>query len=345
MRAVVYNGESACYTEEQPIPVPADDESLIRVQLAAICNTDREILRGYRPDFRGVMGHEFCGVVEASRDSSLVGRQVVGEINLSCGECFYCTSSRPNHCLARRCLGISEKDGAFADYLTLPNRLLHLVPEGISPEVAVFTEPLAAALRIVEQVNIANDTPVALVGDGRLALMIAQALAATCNARITVYGRHAEKLRQFAPYSDAQIRTATPADATQDGTAKKADATQDGTADQAECSHTSIAGDSYELVIDATGSPQSLRESIRITRSGATLVVKSTYAGLTEIDVSEIVVREITLIGSRCGPFNKALSLLEAGSVCLPPLELFAPVNFATAFASDAFKAALDFRV
>jgi threonine dehydrogenase-like Zn-dependent dehydrogenase len=296
---------------DHPVPVPGAGESLVKVELAAICNTDREMLRGYRPDFDNVMGHEFVGVVEASDDSGLVGRRVVGEINLSCGHCLYCMSGRDHHCSERTTLGINLKDGCFADYLTLPTGLLWAVDDSIDPERAVFTEPLAASLRITEQVRFAAGVPVAIVGDGRLALMICQALAARTQAEVTVIGKHADKLRLFEPYAEVTVEP---------------------------------KGD-YEVVIDASGSPSSLGTSLSLTRAEGTLVVKSTYAGLAEIDISDVVVREVRIVGSRCGPFGPALELLAKRLVDLPALELHDPADYMAAFESQAFKAALDFRL
>jgi threonine dehydrogenase-like Zn-dependent dehydrogenase len=288
----------------------------VRVELAAICNTDREILRGYRPDFSGIMGHEFVGVVCESDDASLVGRRVVGEINLSCGECLYCATGRPHHCARRATLGINDRDGSFADFLVLPSSLLHLVPDDLAPEQAVYTEPLAAALRVVEQVAFADNMPVAILGDGRLALMACQGLAHTTKAALTVFGRHPEKLVHFAPYATT-VCTVDGAAATADG---------------------------FEVVIEATGSPAALPLALRLVRSEGTLVMKSTYAGLSELDMSEVVVREIRIQGSRCGNFEPALALLRSAQLTLPPIELFAPEDFEAAFASTAFKAGLDFR-
>jgi len=313
MRAVVFDGSSAELVTDYAIPQPKTDESLIRVELAAICNTDREILRGYRPDFRGIMGHEFVGIVERSANADLLGKRVVGEINLNCSECLYCKTGRPHHCEERQTLGINFKDGTFADYLTLPNHLIWEVSPNLPPERAIFTEPLAAALRITEQVDFAPETPVAIMGDGRLALMICQALAAITEASLTVFGKHREKLANFLPYAWISDN---PTD--------------------------SFGG--FEVVIDATGSPTSLATSLALTRAEGTLVMKSTYAGLAEIDMSDVVVREITIKGSRCGPFQPALELLESGKINLPELELYRPEDFQAAFASGAFKAALDFR-
>ncbi|MCL2818947.1 MAG: alcohol dehydrogenase, partial [Actinomycetia bacterium] len=213
-------------------------------------------------------------------------------------------------------LGIVDKDGCFADYITLPTRLLHVVPETLSDEAAIFAEPLAAAFRIPEQTPIVEGLPVALVGDGRLAFMIGQVIAGT-GARLAVYGKDADKLELFAPF--AQVRLV----------------------DELDLAH---KHDTYEMVIDATGNPESLATSIALTRSEGFLIMKSTYADKAQIDMSEVVVRELTIRGSRCGPFEPALDALERGAIILPPVEVFAPQDFEQAFASPAFKVALDFR-
>jgi threonine dehydrogenase-like Zn-dependent dehydrogenase len=206
-------------------------------------------------------------------------------------------------------LGINGKDGCFAEFLTLPTPLLHIVPKELLPEQAIFAEPLAAALRITEQVAFADGSPVAILGDGRLALMICQALAAVTDASLTVFGRHAEKLTLFAPYATTALETTG----------------------------------SFEVVIDATGSPSSLAAALALTRSEGTLVIKSTYAGLAKIDMSEVVVREIRIQGSRCGSFEPALELLGSQKVHLPSLEVYAPEDFEAAFGSKGFKAGLTF--
>jgi threonine dehydrogenase-like Zn-dependent dehydrogenase len=310
MRAITFDGQRVLYQTDYLRPVFRSDESLIRVELAAICSTDREIIKGYRPDFYGVMGHEFVGVVEDGSQPDLIGKRVVGEINLSCGHCIYCQSGREHHCLERKTLGINRKDGCFADFLTLPNHLIWPVGGNLVAERAIFTEPMAAALRITEQISFAPRMPVAIVGDGRLALLISQALAAKTTSSLTVFGRHRDKLSLFEPHADVA---------------------------------TEPTG-SYEVVIDASGNPSSLATSLSLTRSQGTLVIKSTYAGLAEIDMSEVVVREITIIGSRCGSFQPALELLASDTINLPDLELYDPADFQAAFDSAVFKATFDFR-
>jgi threonine dehydrogenase-like Zn-dependent dehydrogenase len=325
MRAIYYNGSEAQYCDDYPQPTPAAGEVLIRVTLGAICNTDREVMRGYSPDFTGVMGHEFTGIVEEVADPSsahLIGQRVVGEINLSCfqPDCLYCSSGRSSQCEGRSALGIAGKDGCFADYLTLPMRLLHVIPDSLPDETAIFTEPLAAALRITEQAHISPDEPIALVGDGRLAYMIGQVIALT-GAPLTVYGMDEKKLEMFSPFAQTRL------------VKDRSASTQ----------VISPQGDSYEVVIDATGSPDSLASSIALTRSGGLLLMKSTYADNAEINMSEVVVRELTIKGSRCGPFAPALRYLERGLITLPPVELFVPQEFEEAFASPVFKVALKF--
>jgi threonine dehydrogenase-like Zn-dependent dehydrogenase len=262
------------------------------------------------------MGHEFVGIVCEGDDSSElgrdVGRRVVGEINVSCGSCLYCTSGRERHCLSRAVLGINGLDGSFAEYLRLPTELLHPVPEGLAPEQAVYTEPLAAALRVSEQIELKPGLPVAILGDGRLALMICQALANAAEPNLTVIGHHADKLALFSPYASV-------------------------------CEGEGPT-EGFEVVIDASGSPEALAQALRLVRSEGTLVMKSTYAGTTTIDMSEVVVRELRVQGSRCGSFEPALSLLAEGRVDLPALEMHPPEDFEAAFSSSAFKAALDFR-
>jgi len=324
MRAIVYDGKHAFYTDDRAVPVPVAGEALIKVTLAALCNTDREIMAGYSPGFNHVMGHEFVGVVEAvfsDADSVFVGKRVVGEINLSCfsPDCPYCSTQRSSQCLKRLVAGIHNRDGCFADYIALPTRLLHVVPDGLPDEAALFAEPLAAALRITEGSHISPNQPVALVGDGRLAYMIAQVIALTA-ASLTIFGLCEEKLALFEPFtSDTRMLR------------------------QSESSISEHDLQGYEVVIDATGHPSGLATALALTRSGGLLIMKSTYALSVEIDMSEVVVREITIRGSRCGPFAPALRYLDRELICLPPIEVFDPQDLEAAFASTAFKVALKF--
>ncbi len=277
MKAIVYDGTLRLETE-YPQPAPPPGEALVRVRLAGICNTDLEIVRGYM-GFRGVLGHEFVGVVEDCADRSLTGQRVVGEINACCGECPFCRAGMPTHCPNRTTLGIWGRDGAFAEYLTLPVRNLHVVPDEVPDEEAVFTEPLAAALEILEQVSIRPTQRVVVLGDGKLGLLVAQVLALT-GCDLLVVGHHPEKLAILARRGIA--------------TAREGEA--EGPAD---------------VVVECTGRPEGFTAAKHLLRPRGTLVLKSTYHGRVEADLTALVVDEITLVGSRCGPFAPALRLLQ----------------------------------
>jgi len=283
VQALVYDGEALRLREDYPRPVPPPGEALVRVRLAGICNTDLEIVRGYM-GFRGVLGHEFVGTVEEAEDRSLIGQRVVGEINAYCGECSTCRAGRPTHCPHRTTLGIWGRDGAFAEYLTLPVRNLHKVPDTISDEEAVFTEPLAAALEILEQVHLRPTDRVVVLGDGKLGLLVAQALA-LMGCDLLAVGRHREKLAILARRG---IPTALESEA---------------------------EGLAADVVVECTGRPEGFAAARRILRPRGTLVLKSTYHGRVEADLTGLVVDEITLVGSRCGPFPPALRMLQRGLV------------------------------
>lgn len=309
MRAIYYDGRDAVYKEDYPMPVPAGNDSLVQILLAAVCNTDKEVRRGYKPDFTGVMGHEFVGKVISSPNPELVGKRVVGELNEACGHCIYCKTGRPHHCSNRKVIGMTNKDGCFAEYMTISTDLLHIVPDSLPTETAIFTEPLAAALEILNQVHIRPDTNVAVLGDGRLALFIAQALSLN-GVDLTVIGRHPEKLENFKSFAKTT---------------------------------TELTKEGYEVVVDATGSPTGLISAMDLVRKQGTIVIKSTYAGTVDINMSAAVVNELTIVGSRCGPFEPALTLLERGSVKLPKIELYELKDFEKAFSSPAFKAGFQF--
>lgn len=315
MKALYFDGEKAVYREDMPMPVCGEGQSLIRIMLADICSTDREILKGYRPDFRGIMGHEFVGEVVESPDASLVGKVVVGEINEGCGKCIYCRTGREKHCLSRRTPGMS-KDGCFAEYMTLATHLIHVLPEGLAPEQAVFTEPLAAALEITKQVHIDPALNAAVIGDGRLAFMIAQVLALT-GIDLTVIGKHPEKLKLFDPFA----KTALLSDYCED----------DGY-------RTLTAEECFEYVAEASGNESGIHLAMHIVRKMGTIILKSTYAGSAHLDMSLIPVNEITVVGSRCGPFEPALKLLKEGKVKFPDVELYNLKDYQKAFSSRAFK-------
>ncbi|MGB5595914.1 MAG: alcohol dehydrogenase catalytic domain-containing protein [Crocosphaera sp.] len=270
-----------------PIPEPSTDEALVRVLQAGVCNTDLELLRGYYP-YQGILGHEFVGVVEQG-PQHLINQRVVGEINAVCGKCRFCLGGSPTHCENRTVLGIVNRNGAFADYLTLPITNLHPVPDNVSTDVATFTEPLAAALEIQQQVSIGENQRVLVVGDGKLGQLVAQTLALT-GCDLLVIGRHPEKLANLAARG---IKTGL---------------------------ETAVTERSFDLAVECTGNPQGFELARRSLCPRGILVLKSTYAGKLTLDASALVVDEITVIGSRCGPFAPALELLESQQVDVEPL-------------------------
>ncbi len=308
MKALYFNGSEAVYLTDYQKPELTPGHSVIRVLMSAICNTDREVMRGYRPDFRGVLGHEFVGVVEESENPNLVGKRVVGELNEGCGDCVYCHSGREKHCLTRKVIGMEGLDGTFAEYVLLANHLIHVVPDTLSTEKAIYTEPLAAALEITNQLHIRPEDNVAIIGDGRLAYMIAQVIS-LYGVDLTIIGKHPEKLELFEQLGKIEHQD----------------------------------GQTYEIVIDATGAPSGMDLAKQIVRKKGTIVLKSTYAGTLNLDMSYFVVNEITIKGSRCGPFEPALNLLNRGLVTLPQIELWDLCDYEKAFASRTFKSGFRF--
>lgn len=287
MKALRYENDSLRVAD---VNVPrAQGEALVRVTLSGICNTDLEIARGYA-GFRGTLGHEFVGVCEeAPGAEELEGSRVVGEINAGCGRCDLCAAGDPRHCAARTVLGIVGRDGAHAEYLRLPAANLLAVPDEISDERAVFTEPLAAACGIVERVKIEDGARVAVVGDGKLGLLCAQALRALTEARITLVGKHDSKL-EIARRRDID------------------------TVRLDELEHSKRARD-FHVVVEASGSPAGFDLALSLLRPRGTLVLKSTFHGSTAFDTARVVVEEITVVGSRCGRFAPALELLKSDRV------------------------------
>ena len=293
MQAVVFgtqpgNGQQLRLVKSYPEPSPALGEVRIRTVLAGICNTDLEIVRGYT-GFHGVLGHEFVGVVEEADDPAWQGRRVVGEINAACGNCPTCRAGRPTHCPNGTTLGINGRDGVLAEYFCLPAENLHLVPDAVPDEVAIFTEPLAAACEILEQVHVQPTDRVILLGDGKLGLLVAQTLALT-GCELTVVGRHPDKLAMLANRGIAtQVEGA--------GLEGRAD-----------------------VVVECTGQPEGFLAARKMVRPRGTVVLKSTYHGEIQADLSRIVVDEVTLVGSRCGPFAPALRLLAQQLVDVTPM-------------------------
>ncbi|ARV60959.1 alcohol dehydrogenase [Nostocales cyanobacterium HT-58-2] len=270
-----------------PIPEPPPGEALVRVLSAGICNTDLELKRGYYP-YTGILGHEFVGVVEQGSEH-LVNKRVVGEINAVCGQCRFCRSGQPTHCENRTVLGIVNRNGAFAEYLCLPPENLHPVPDIIPTNVATFTEPLAAALEIQQQVELSSNNRVLVVGDGKLGILVAQTIALT-GCDVLVVGRHRDKLAHLEARG---IKTGL----------------SDAVTDRA-----------FDISVECTGNSEGFAIARRALRPRGTLVLKSTYAGKLNLDASSLVVDEITLIGSRCGPFAPALELLAQGKVDVKPM-------------------------
>ena len=291
---------------QKPLPRLRPGWALIRVRLAGICNTDVEILRGYH-QFRGTPGHEFVGEVvkvagvSAKTLKRWIGKRVVGEINVVCSAygfkpvCAFCRRGLKTHCARRTVLGIDAPDGAFAEYLALPLENLHVVPKTVSDAKAGFIEPLAAACQILTQLNIREFPTAAVLGDGKLAQLIALVLQAA-GTRVVLYGKHANKL---AYAHKARIAT------------KKV---------RGDASDLRRVHENYRLVVEATGSPTGLTLAQHMTEPRSTLLLKSTFHGAAPVETWPIVVKEITVVGSRCGPFAKAIALLRSGKVDPTPL-------------------------
>ena len=291
---------------QKPLPRLRPGWALIRVRLAGICNTDVEILRGYH-QFRGTPGHEFVGEVvkvagvSAKTRKRWMGKRVAGEINVACSAygykpvCAFCRRGLKTHCARRTVLGIVAHDGAFAEYLALPLENLHVVPKNVSDAKAVFIEPLAAACQILAQLNIREFSTAAVLGDGKLAQLIALVLQAA-GTRVVLYGKHANKLA----YAH-----------------KAGIATRKVRGGAGDLRHVK---DNYRLVVEATGSPTGLIFAQHMAEPRGTLLLKSTFHGAAPVETWPIVVKEITMVGSRCGPFAKAIALLRSGKVDPTPL-------------------------
>jgi len=287
MHAVVLEGKIV-EIAERPEPEPAPGMAILRVSLAGVCNTDLEIARGYM-GFRGILGHELVGVVEDGPDE-WTGQRVVSEINFACGKCERCRQGLGRHCATRRVMGILEADGAFAERVAVPVANLHAVPDSVRSEDAVFTEPLAAAFEILEQLRIEPGERTLVLGDGKLGLLIAQVLQ-TAGANVLAVGRHSEKLDILARRG---IETCLQRDYTP---AKEVD-----------------------VCVEATGSVEGFATALAATRPRGTIVLKSTVAGRHELDLAPLVIDEIQLVGSRCGLFAPALAALAEGSIDVAPL-------------------------
>lgn len=285
MRALVFDGQLT-YRPDRPAPAPLDGEVMVRVVRAGICETDLQLMKGYM-GFRGILGHEFVGVAESG---PLAGRRVVGEINCACERCEMCRAGLGTHCSYRTVLGILNHDGAFADVISVPQRNLHAVPDSLPTDIAVFTEPVAAAFQIPAQVAVRSSDRVIVLGDGRLGNLCAQVLAARSD-HVLVVGKHDEKLSLLKARG---IATALVSDA--------------------------LDARSADIVVDCTGSSSGLPSALKLVRPRGTIVLKTTVAGEQTLAWAPFVIDEVTLVGSRCGPFDQALAALDAGTVDVRPL-------------------------
>ena len=279
-----------------PKPERKSEESLVKVTVAGICNTDLELVKGYM-DFTGVPGHEFVGIVEESDNPSLPGKRVVGEINAACGACEWCEKGLGRHCPNRTVLGILNHQGCFAEYLCLPDENLLVVPEEISDEAAVFTEPLAAAMEIQEQIAIQPDVSICVIGDGKLGILITLALS-LASKNVTIIGKHSEKIA-LACANGAK------------GLNRNENIQQQ-----------------FDIVVEASGSPSGWESAVNLVRPRGTIVLKSTYAEDLNFNPASLVINEITVVGSRCGLFAPALEVLQKGLVNpLPLIQQKLPFN------------------
>lgn len=285
MRAVVLD-ETGLTVTVRPIPELGPGEVLVRVLQAGLCETDLQLVRGYM-GFRGVPGHEFVGVAGTG---SLQDQRVVGEINCACGTCDDCRRGLPTHCPHRTVLGILNHDGAFAEYVAVPERNLHVVPDEVSDRQAVFTEPLAAAFQILQQVPLQPRHRVVVLGDGRLGNLCAQVIAQT-GCRLTVVGRHSSKLALVAALGIDTARV-----------------------DEFDAARTA------DVVVDCTGSPTGFEAALKLLKPRGTLVLKTTVAGTQTLSLAPVVIDEITVVGSRCGPFAPALAALKERRIHVEPL-------------------------
>lgn len=288
MQALVFDGD--LQIKNLPIPEPARGEALVRVTMTGICKTDAEIVKGYMR-FKGILGHEFVGIVERSENPDLLGLRVVGEINAGCGDCEYCKRGMERHCPNRTVLGIDGRDGAFAEYLTLPERNLMKIPDKLTDEKAVFTEPLAAVLEILEQVKLTPSTRVLVIGDGKLGLLTAMAFH-QIGCDLLLVGKHLDKLSIFQEIGGKTITL----------------------------NRLHSETNRFDVVIEASGHPSGWSVAINHLKPMGVLVLKSTYHGDFSCNPAALVINEISVVGSRCGLFEPALRMLARGLVDPAPL-------------------------
>ena len=302
MKALFFDGR-ALRLEQRPLPAPTEGEALVKVRYAGICSTDLEILKGYM-HLGGIPGHEFTGRVVECSEPALMDKRVVGEINCVCGNCDLCRRGQSNHCSRRSVLGIFERDGVFAEYLTLPEKNCHILDESIKDQDAVFVEPLAACFRVVEQLNFDETMKVFVLGDGRLGLLMIQVFAGVGPKPVLV-GKHKDKMRiaESLGYRTINVKD--------------------------------IDKQSADVVIECTGRRAGLNVAMEMLKPEGKLVLKSTLREEHVLDLSSVVVNEITIIGSRCGPFERALSAIKSGQVHTASLisGIFALEEYEEAFA------------
>ena len=313
MRALRINESQLEFTSTHPAPEPQDGWTRVRVLQAGICETDLQLLAGYM-DFHGILGHEFVGIAE---DGPLEGKRVVGEINCPCRQCPACLADLGNHCPHRTVLGILNHDGAFADFLRLPTGNLHVVPDRLDNDLATLVEPVAAALQIPAQVAIQSGMKAAVVGDGRLGNLCAQMLQ-SLDCQTTVVGKHPEKLARLTRHA---LHTCLLNEAS--------------------------SLDPFDIVVDCAGSQSGIETALQLVRPRGTVVMKTTVANPHQVQLSPVVIHEISLVGSRCGPFSKAIAALQSGQFVLDdfvtsrfPLEQFQDA-FHRAKEKDALKVVL----
>ncbi|WP_342346728.1 alcohol dehydrogenase catalytic domain-containing protein [uncultured Nitrospira sp.] len=287
MRGLVFHQTLQLHTD-LPLPSQPHGEARIKVIQAGICSTDLQLMKGYM-SFEGILGHEFVGIVDEAPETALIGKRVVGEINAACRNCETCTKGHPTHCPHRTTLGIQGRDGAFADFLTLPVENLFVVPDSISDDQAVFIEPLAAACEIPQLVSIKPTDRVVVIGDGKLGVLCAQVLVLS-GCAVTLLGRHSDQ-NTWLTHMGIQV-TSHPADISRGA----------------------------DMIVEATGSPEGLSTAMQLIRPRGTLVLKSTYHGNISVNMANFVIQEISLIGSRCGPFPPAIRLLETKHIRVDPL-------------------------
>jgi len=289
MKALHFDGNNLKLSEV-PIPKPREGEALVKVKYSGICNTDLEILKGYM-DFKGIIGHEFVGIVVQSPQPEWQDKMVVGEINISCGKCEYCSQGLTRHCPDRSVLGIQGKQGVMAEYVTLPLRNLHVIPDAVKPQHALFTEPLAAACEIFEQIQMRSDYRVLLIGEGKLGQLIAR-VTKLYTSNLVVLGKHRQKLDLLRKLGINTVQS---------------DDFKNGSGN-------------FHVVIEATGSWHGWELALQAVRPRGFIILKSTYAGEHKFNLVPLVIHEITILGSRCGPFPLALQLLAKKKVLVHDL-------------------------